>query len=131
MGAVFRKTFTKPLPEGAEIITRKGQRLARWKDRRGKSRTAPLTKGQNGQDRLLLTSTKFTAKYRDGSGLVRDVATGCRDETAAKHKLAELERRAELVKVGVISAEKHAVSDHQHTPINEQFDEYLAHLDGK
>jgi hypothetical protein len=27
MGAVFMKTVTKPLPAGAEIIVRKGQRL--------------------------------------------------------------------------------------------------------
>ena len=38
MATVFRKTFTKPLPEGAELFTRKGVRLARWKDARGKSR---------------------------------------------------------------------------------------------
>jgi hypothetical protein len=27
MGAVFKKTVTKPLPAGAKIIVRKGQRL--------------------------------------------------------------------------------------------------------
>lgn len=27
MGAVYKKTFTKPLPAGAKIIVRKGQRL--------------------------------------------------------------------------------------------------------
>ncbi len=35
MGAVYRKSFTKPLPENAEIVTRKGERLARWRDREG------------------------------------------------------------------------------------------------
>ena len=40
----------------------------------------------------------YTAKYRDGSGIVRKVATGCRDESAARSVLADLERRAEKVK---------------------------------
>jgi len=31
MGTVYRKTFTKPLPAGAKIIVRKGERFAKWK----------------------------------------------------------------------------------------------------
>jgi hypothetical protein len=33
MGSVFKKTYTKPLPAGAELFSRKGQRFARWKDK--------------------------------------------------------------------------------------------------
>src|SRR5205814_1957279 len=43
MGSVYRKAVTKPLPGDAEIITRKGEKLARWRDTKGKTRTAPLT----------------------------------------------------------------------------------------
>ncbi len=43
MGTVFKKSYTKPLPDGAKIIIRKGRRLAEWIDGRGKRRTAPLT----------------------------------------------------------------------------------------
>jgi hypothetical protein len=32
MGSVFKKTVTRPLPNAAEIITRHGVRLARWRD---------------------------------------------------------------------------------------------------
>ena len=68
MGSVYKKTFTKPLPEGAEILTRKGERLARWKDAKGKTRTAPITvpkKGKNaGQDRIVNVAGTYTAKYR-------------------------------------------------------------------
>jgi hypothetical protein len=45
-----------------------------------------------------MEAATFTAKYRDGEGIVREVATGCRDEQAARSVLARLERRAELVK---------------------------------
>ncbi len=127
MGAVYRKTYTKPLPEGAEIFTRNGQRFARWKDRKGKSRKAPLTTGKDGTERLLLTAGTFTAKYRDGQGIVHETSTGCRDETATKRKLGELERRAELVKANVMTASEDAVSDHQRTPLAEHIAAYTAH----
>ena len=53
MASVFKKTATKPLPVNAEIITRKGKRLARWKDGRGKNRTAAVTTGRDGTDRIV------------------------------------------------------------------------------
>jgi len=65
MGTVYRESFTKPLPAGAKIIVRKGQRFAEWKDAKGKTRTAPLTIGKDGTERILLTAATYTAKYRD------------------------------------------------------------------
>ncbi len=105
------------MPKGAEIVVRKGERLARWKDRRGKTRTAPLTTGQDGADRVVTESPYYVAKYRDGAGVVQVEATGCKDETAARRVLADLERRAELVKSGVMSNAEAAIGDHQTTPL--------------
>ena len=68
MGTVFKKTATKPLPAGAKIIVRKGQRLAEWIDAKKKRRTAPVTAGRDGTDRIVVTARTYTAKYRDGSG---------------------------------------------------------------
>src|SRR5688572_15488896 len=100
MGAVFKKQTTRPLPSGAEIFVRKGERFARWRSK-GKTRTAPLTKGEDGTDRIVTESPFYVAKYRDGSGVVRVEPTGCRDETSARQVLAGLERKAELVRSGV------------------------------
>src|SRR6516225_4257751 len=104
---------TRPLPLDAEIFVRKGERIARWRDRKGKTRTATITTGKDGKDRLATVSPFFIAKYRDGSGLVVEESTGCRDETAARGVLAELERRAELIKAGVITVAEDRVADHQ------------------
>jgi hypothetical protein len=90
MGTVYKETYTKPLPAGARIIVRKGRRLAQRKDAKGKTRTAPLTAAG---DRIALEAGTYAAKYRDGSGIVREVATGCRDESAARSVLTELMRR--------------------------------------
>ncbi len=70
MGAVFKKSYTKPVPAGAEPFTRKGERFARWKDRRGKTRTAPLTVREDGAECITLESPVYVAKYRDGGGVV-------------------------------------------------------------
>ncbi len=131
MGTVYKKTATKPLPVGAKIVVRKGQRLAEWWDARSKTRTAPLTIGKDGTDRLVIVARTYTAKYRDGSGIVQEVATGCRDESAARSVLAKLERRAELVKGEVLTAAEDAVIDHQATPLADHLDAYLVHLKAK
>ncbi len=131
MGTVYRKTFTKPLPADAEQFTRKGKRSARWKDSKGKPRSAPLTVGKDGSDRIVVRAGTFTAKYRDGAGVVREEATGCRDETAARRVLGDLERRAELVKAGVVTAAEDATADHQGTPLAEHVAAFIDHQTAK
>ncbi len=80
VGSIRRKTYTKPLPDGAELFTRKGETFARWKDGRGKTRTAPATTGADGSSRIVATSRKWLAKYRNGDGSVIEVSTGCTDK---------------------------------------------------
>ena len=128
MGTVYRKTYTKPLPANADVVERGGQQLARWRPARGRVRTAPITAGQDGSPRVVVRARTYTAKYRDGSGIVREAATGCRDETAARAVLADLEKRAELVKAKVMTAEQDAVADHQDALLSEHFAAYIAHL---
>ena len=131
MGTVYKKTFTKPLPPNAEVFTRKGERFAKWKPAKGKTQTAPLITGQDGSDRIVLKAGTYTAKYRDGSGIVREKATGCRDKEAASRVLGDLERRAELVKANVMTAGEDAIADHQGTPLAEHVADFIAHQTAK
>ena len=128
MATVFKKTFTKPLPQGAEAFTRKGESFARWTDGKGKTRTEKVTTGRDGTPRLLIEADTWTAKFRDGAGIIREVATGCHDETAARNVLAELVKRRENVKSGIVTAAQDAVIDFQATPISGHVDAYLIHL---
>ena len=127
MGTVYRKTFTKPLPLNAEFQTRKGQRLAKWRDAKGKLRSEPVTTGQDGTDRLLVTAGTYTAKYRDGKDLVVEVATGCRDETAAKAVLHDLEKRADKVRSGLRTVGEDAVVDCQIDALAGHIADFLEH----
>ncbi len=130
MGTVFKRTATKPLPIGAELFARKGERFARWKTAKGKTRTAPVvvpTEGKfAGQERIAVETPTFFADYRDGNGHLRRVATGCKDETAARAVLAGLEKRAEKVRSGIITTAENAMSDHQYTALTEHLAEFVA-----
>jgi len=64
-------------------------------------------------------------------GIVCEVATGCRDEDAARSILSKLERRAELVKSEVLSKSESAMADHQTTPIADHFAAYLNHVQAR
>lgn len=131
MGAVYKKTVTRPLPKGAELFTKQGQQFARWRPARGRARTARVTTGKDGSLRIVDEARTFTAKFRDGEGIVREVSTGCRDEDAARSVLSKLERRAELVRSEVISPAEAATADHQRTPIADHFATYLNHVRAK
>ena len=131
MGTVFKKTVTKAVPSGADVIVRKGERFARWKDGKGKARTAPLTTGRDGTDRVVIVSPYYVAKWRDGAGVVREKSTGCRDEQAARRVLAGWERKAELIRSNVITAAEAAVGEHQARPLGVHLDAYDEHLRAK
>lgn len=128
MGSVFRKAFTKPVPADAETVVRQGRRHARWRDAKGKVRTAPITVGKDGSERLALESRVYYARYRDHSGVVVEKPTGCRDEGAARQVLSELERRAERVRAGLLSPAEDKTARHLGTPIGEHFAAYIDHL---
>ncbi len=129
MATLFKKFVTRPMPAGAKVVTRtvKGElkRFAQWTDRKGKRRTAELTEAG---DRIKTEAKTWTAKYRDGEGIVREVATGCRDKDAAMSRLQELTRRAEKVRGNILTAEESRTVDHQQTPLAEHFEAYLAWL---
>ena len=142
MGSVFRKTATKTLPKGAEIVVRKKkrgkreggegkddmERFARWKDRHGKDRQAKITTGKNREDRIVVEAKTFTAKYRSASGRVVERATGCRDETMARRKLSEFMMQEERIITGIISSAEAETIEHQDEPLEGHVNAYLEAL---
>ena len=84
MGTVYGETHTKPLPDEAELFTRKGEPFAKWRDRRGKRRTARVVTGNGRSDRIALEAVTYTTKRRDGSGHVVKTTTGYRSLDAAQ-----------------------------------------------
>ena len=130
MGTVFKPIVTRPLPPGAQVIERDGKRIARWTSARGGLRVADVRTTPRG-DCIVQESGKFLARYRDGQNVVRTVPTGCRDEMAARAVLGELERRAELVRAGIVTPAQDAVADHRRTTITTHVAAYIESLKAK
>ena len=68
MGMIFRKQYTMPIPSGAEITERDGQRIARWRLRNGQLRSAEIVDCKDGKVRVRGKSRSYMARYRDGIG---------------------------------------------------------------
>ena len=131
MGTVYRKAYTQPLPDGAEIIERDGVRIARWKVRTARPRTAELVTRKDGTLGVRGRSAFFTAKYRDASGRIVEVSTNCRDETAARAILLQCQRQVELVKAGVLSDHECQAAGHAFAPLDKHFEAYQRHMEAK
>jgi hypothetical protein len=131
MGSLRKKTATKPLPPDAELFRKKGVQFARWVNGTGKKKSARLTTGKDGSNRIVVESGKWLAKYRNGSGAIREVSTGCKDKQAAQAVLAELERKAELVKSGIVSQSEHSVAEHQTRPLRDHFAAFIESMVAK
>ena len=125
MGSVFRPKVTRPLPAGATIVIRGGQHWAEWRDASGKLKRARTAGPKASRPGIIVEAATFTAKFRDGAGMIRKVATGCRTRDAAKQVLADLEARSEKVRAGMLSPREAEAAEHLSTPIEEHIDEYL------
>jgi hypothetical protein len=129
MGRILQKTVTKPLPKASTLFVKDGKQWARWKNRHGRIQTAPLMMER--EDRIVITAKTYTAKYRDGEGIIREIPTGCRDAVAARKVLSDLEKRAENVKSGIRTSGEDAVIDHQTIPVSEHFTAFQAYRTAK
>ncbi|MBU6413973.1 MAG: hypothetical protein KGS45_10910 [Planctomycetes bacterium] len=74
------------------------------------------------------TTKSYIAKFRDAAGYWIERPTGCSDETAARAVLAQLVRRAELIRAGVITPEEDAASRHGAESIETNLDAWRDHL---
>jgi hypothetical protein len=99
--------------------------------RRGKTKKAPVTTGNDGAERMRDEPRTYGARYRDGDGdgLVVEVSTRCREKTAAQNVLAGLERKAEKVRSGLLTPAETRTAEQLATPIGEHVECYLNSLE--
>ena len=125
MATMYKKKYPIPMPDGAEIITRRGKRIVRWVDGRGRRRTAELT---SDGERIYFVSDVWYARYRDADSIMRRVSTGCRDQQAARKVLADRLAEVEKVKAGIITSAESKIARHAKTPLASHVEDYLAHM---
>jgi hypothetical protein len=84
-----------------------------------------------GRPRSSAKARRGFARYRDAEGIERIESTGCRDEQAARQVLADLQRRVEHVKSGILTAEQDRQADFADQPIARHIAAYREHLKAK
>jgi len=132
MGQVFKKTTTRPVPSGATIVQVGGKLTARWKGRgkRTKWITVPVVTLDDGRQVIRQESSTYFARYRDQDKALITVSTGCRSEDAAKQVLADLEKRVERIKSGVLTPAEDAASEQQKRNVGHHLDAFVSALTG-
>ncbi|MFA5291907.1 MAG: site-specific integrase [Phycisphaerae bacterium] len=131
MATIYRKTYTQHLPKNATIVERNAKKMAMWIDGKGKKHFDHITTGNKGQTKIIRYSPVYLAQYRDADGQMVYESTGCRDEQAARHVLAELVKRVEHIKAGIISTQQCRTADHAKLGLNEHINAYFEHLQAK
>jgi len=132
MGQVFKKTTTRPVPSGATIVQVGGKLTARWKGRGKKAKwmSAPVVTLDDGRQVIRQESSTYFARYRDQDKALITVSTGCRDESAAKQVLADLEKRVERIKSGILTPAEDVASEQQKRNVGHHLDAYVSTLTG-
>jgi hypothetical protein len=131
MATIFKRQYTQHLPKNAEIVERRGKKVVQWIDRGGQKHIDRLTTGTHGEPKILRESPMYFARYRDADGIEHIETTGCSDEQAARQVLANLQRRVEHMKAGILTAEQNRQANHADRPVPLHIAEYLEHLKAK
>ena len=67
---IFKPTYSKPLPEGAKILTRKDGKFAKFKNTRGRTTEARLTKKG---DKILYETSHWHISFVDNLSITREL----------------------------------------------------------
>ena len=130
MASLFKQTVTRPLPAGAELFTRNGERFAKWTDGKGRKRTARVT-GEGDAARVQTESATWYVRLRLANGERADVATGCRDKSAAAGRMAELVAEQEKIRGGIISEREANTAKHGRRSLDDAIEAYRRALEEK
>ncbi len=67
---IYKPSYTKPLPEGAKVFTRKGKQFAKFRDTKGHAAEARLTKAG---DKILCETEHWHIEFEDGRQIRRQL----------------------------------------------------------
>jgi len=129
MASLKRQRYTRRLPNNAKILQMDGKEVAVWKDRNGRRQTGPVIPGKDGVKRVRCQSPFWTAKYRDGEGILRSVSTGCRDKQAAMAVLNEHVKRSEKVRSNLLTPTEDRIAEYQLLDVARHIDDYCGYLE--
>ena len=121
---LIKKAHYRPIPTGAEIVTRHGQQYARWTNSRGQRHTRPLN---DGGDRIVCESPHWTVRLKNPANGEWLEWTAYSDRTASQALEVELLTKLERGDIGLIDP----MDEHRRRPVAEHLDGYEDHLTNK
>jgi hypothetical protein len=129
MATIYRRKRRKPIPDGADTITRKGQRFAVWTDAKtGRKHKAPLS---DDGAAILLELSGYTIQWFDHNGRRRKKAVRCGDLDTARQIAADLERKAAKRREGLIDATQERFAQEGRRPPGEHLADFARFLADK
>ena len=148
MGTIYKQLVTRTLPANAVVESKRRRatkqelrsnpdvetivdQIATWHDRSGRKRSATVVKRKDGTLGVRSQTATYYASFRDGTGLVQEVPTGCKDKQAAMSVLNDHMQRAELVKANVMSSDQARIADFQPIALKDHIAEYKTYLTGR
>jgi integrase len=124
---IFKKNITRPIPKGAELFERSGQRFAKWTDKLGQKFEAPL----NDTNRIQVQSETFYCSYLGASGKVITVSLETSDEKLAYRRFLELTKQSAGIRSGELSPSDLQKSENKKIPIADLVHEFEEWVRGK
>ena len=126
MATLYKRQETRPVPEGAAIVTHRGRPHAQWTDpRTGRTRRAPLNPAG---DRMIRTADTYTVQYFDEHGRRRKAPTGCADKASAQMVADGIERDVALRRRGHIDPAQERLTEAARRPLAEHLAEFRGDL---
>ena len=105
MAYIFKQKRRKAIPAGAEILRRKGGKVAKWATAQGRTMTAAVD-----GDCIVTEGATYKARWRGADGTMRTQSTGCRTADMAQKWLDTRVNEVERVRSGVVSASEAATA---------------------
>ena len=125
MATVYKRSRRKPIPEGAEIITRKGKKSAVWTNRKtGRKQRAEVS---DDGEAVVIVAKGYTVEWFDHEGKRRRLNGGpdkdAADALGAKMEAEEMQRRR-----GLIDPRQEQLAGEGRRPIAEHLEDYEAKM---
>ena len=124
MATIYKRRRRKPIPEGAETISRSGKQFAVWTSR-GRRQRAPLSDDGGA---IIVEPDTYTVEWFDHEGKRRRKGTRIGDKDAAQRLANHLETQAAKRREGLIDASQERFAQEGRRTIGQHLTDYEAKM---
>jgi hypothetical protein len=129
MATIYKRRDLRPIPEGAEIVTYRGRKYAKWTNAKtGDTQRAALN---NAGDKIVCESPYYTIKYFDHDGRRVKATTRCGDKDAAQQLANGYEAEAALRKREIIDPTQERFATEARRSLQDHVADFAAYLTAK